>query len=53
MGHQSQLAGVTDMGISVRPLQESDLPTADYIMRLAFGTFLRLPEPTSFMGDAS
>ena len=36
----------------VRPLQESELPAADHIMRLAFGTFLCLPEPTSFMGDA-
>src|SRR5215472_13210060 len=39
--------------IIVRPLQESDLPAADHIMRLAFGTFLGLPEPTAFMGDAS
>ena len=39
--------------ISVRPLQESDLSTADHIMRLAFGTFLGLPDPASFMGDAS
>lgn len=39
--------------ISVRALQESDLNTADHIMRLAFGTFLGLPEPTAFMGDAS
>ena len=38
-------------GIQVRPLHESDLPAADHIMRLAFGTFLGLPEPTSFMGD--
>jgi GNAT superfamily N-acetyltransferase len=53
MGVQPQSAGVTKQDISVRPLQESDLPTADHIMRLAFGTFLGLPEPTSFMGDAS
>ena len=39
-------------GIHVRPLQESELSAADHIMRLAFGTFLCLPEPTSFMGDA-
>jgi len=38
--------------ISVRPLQENDLSAADHIMRLAFGTFLGLPEPTAFMGDA-
>ncbi len=39
--------------ISVRPLQVSDLSTADYIMRVAFGTFLGLPDPASFLGDAS
>ena len=53
MGVQPQSAGITRVDISVRPLQESDLPTADHIMRLAFGTFLGLSEPTSFMGDAS
>ena len=53
MGIQPQSAGVITQDISVRPLQETDLPTADHIMRLAFGTFLGLPEPTSFMGDAS
>jgi GNAT superfamily N-acetyltransferase len=53
MGVQPQSAGVIKQDISVRPLQESDLPTADHNMRLAFGTFLGLPEPTSFMGDAS
>jgi GNAT superfamily N-acetyltransferase len=40
------------LDITVRPLREDDLPAADHIMRLAFGTFLGLPEPTSFMGDA-
>ena len=39
--------------ISVRPLQENDLATADRIVRLAFGTFLGLPDPASFMGDAN
>ena len=38
--------------ITVRPLEESDLDEADRIMRLAFGTFLGLPEPSTFMGDA-
>jgi GNAT superfamily N-acetyltransferase len=38
--------------VRVRPLQESDLTRADHIMRLAFGTFLGLPDPTSFLGDA-
>jgi GNAT superfamily N-acetyltransferase len=38
--------------ILVRPLQQSDLTTADHVLRLAFGTFLGLPEPTAFLGDA-
>ena len=38
--------------ISVRPLCETDLAAADHIMRLAFGTFLRLPDPATFLGDA-
>jgi GNAT superfamily N-acetyltransferase len=40
------------MNISVRLLLKNDLPAADHIMRLAFGTFLGLPEPATFMGDA-
>ena len=36
----------------VRPLRESDLAAADQIMRVAFGTFLGVPDPASFMGDA-
>jgi GNAT superfamily N-acetyltransferase len=39
--------------ILVRPLQESDLPAADQTMRLAFGTFIGLPDPAAFMGDAN
>jgi len=38
--------------VLVRQLQESDLADADRIMRLAFGTFLGLPDPGAFMGDA-
>ena|SRR4028118_1907339 len=41
------------MNISIRLLQESELPTADHIFRLAFGTFIGLPIPTSFGGDAN
>jgi GNAT superfamily N-acetyltransferase len=37
---------------TVRPLREGDLADADRIVRLAFGTFLNLPNPASFMGDA-
>ena len=41
------------MEISIRPLQESDIPEADRIYRLAFGTFLNLPDPMAFSGDAN
>lgn len=34
--------------VAVRPLQESDLEAADKIFRLAFGTFIGLPDPTRF-----
>ena len=37
---------------AIRLLLESDLPAADRILRLAFGTFLGLPDPMKFMGDA-
>jgi len=39
--------------VVIEALAETDLPAADHVMRLAFGTFLGLPEPTSFMGDAA
>jgi GNAT superfamily N-acetyltransferase len=39
------------MAVVVRQLAESDLPEADRIFRLAFGTFLGLPEPLQFGGD--
>jgi len=42
----------TRISITVRPLDERELPEADRIFRLAFGTFLDLPDPLSFMGDA-
>ena len=48
--HEGARAVLTD--VSVRPLREDDLPVADRIMRLAFGTFLGLPDPMAFMGDA-
>ena len=40
------------LGVAVRPLREDDLDDADRTMRLAFGTFLGLPDPLAFMGDA-
>lgn len=33
-------------------MRKGDLPHADLIMRLAFGTFRGAPDPSSFMGDA-
>lgn len=50
---QSKSEERTSTDIAVRPLRESDLPAADRIMRLAFGTFIGLPEPSAFMGDAN
>jgi len=43
---------MSDTDVRIRPLQEADLGEADRVMRLAFGTFLGLPDPMSFMGDA-
>ncbi len=39
------------MNILVRPLREPDLPLADRIFRLAFGTFNGLPDPLQYGGD--
>ncbi|MCK9375362.1 MAG: GNAT family N-acetyltransferase [Syntrophobacterales bacterium] len=39
------------MHILVRPLTEADLPLADRIFRLAFGTFNGLANPLEFGGD--
>ena len=38
--------------VTIRALKEDDLEDADRIFRLAFGTFLGLPDPLMFMGDA-
>lgn len=35
----------------VRPLVEADLSDANRILRMAFGTFLGLPDPMAFLGD--
>jgi len=37
--------------IKTGPLRQSELEEADRIVRLAFGTFLGLPNPLDFMGD--
>ncbi len=39
-------------GVRIRPLAAEDLDEADRICRVAFGTFLRFPEPEKFFGDA-
>ena len=53
MKPQSRIEEKTKLDITVRHLQEADLPAADSIMRLAFGTFIGLPDPMAFMGDAN
>ena len=40
------------MYVSIRPLTENDLEEANHVFRLAFGTFLGLPDPMAFFGDA-
>ncbi len=39
------------MSLEIRPLGERDLDRADHVFRLAFGTFLSLPDPLRFGGD--
>ena len=53
MNVQSRPENTAKSDVSVRPLQKSDLSAADHIMRVAFGTFFGVPDPASFMGDAS
>jgi len=38
--------------VEIRALAEEDLDEADRMFRLAFGTFLGMPDPSAFMGDA-
>ena len=39
--------------VRIRPMTEEDVPAADRIYRLAFGTFFGIPDPTKFAGDAT
>jgi GNAT superfamily N-acetyltransferase len=39
--------------VIVRPLTEADLPEADRICQLAFGTYFGVAEPETFFGDAA
>ena len=38
--------------IGIRQLKELDLPEADRVFRVAFGTFIGVPDPSRFGGDA-
>src|SRR5882762_5369141 len=52
MSSTSSAPKSSQSGVTVRAMREQDLPAADRIMRLAFGTFLGMPDPLKFMGDA-
>jgi GNAT superfamily N-acetyltransferase len=52
MGSSPQSSQESRPQATIRLLREKDLSAADKIMRLAFGTFLGLPDPLKFMGDA-
>jgi hypothetical protein len=41
----------TSQAIKIGPLKQSELEEADRIDRLAFGTFLGVPDPLDFMDD--
>jgi GNAT superfamily N-acetyltransferase len=41
----------TKQSITISPLKQSELEEADRIVRIAFGTFLGVPNPRDFMGD--
>jgi GNAT superfamily N-acetyltransferase len=53
MKPQSKIDDTTQSDVTIRLLKETDLSTADTVMRLAFGTFLGLPNPLAFMGDTA
>lgn len=46
-------SGSVAQAVIVRPMCEADTDGADRVMRLAFGTFLGLPDPLAFMGDGA
>ncbi len=53
MESQQQTPDTVELDVSVRPLRESDLPAADRVRRLAFGTLFGLPEPMRYDSDAN
>ena len=53
MASLRQPSDIESGSVAIRLLQERDLDSADRIFRLAFGTFLGLPQPETFAGDSS
>jgi hypothetical protein len=51
MQRESEETSNKTIHASVRLLRLDDVPAADRVVRLAFGTFLGLPDPGSAMGD--
>jgi len=49
---ESQGTESKSLNIAVAPLEEHDLREADRVFRVAFGTFLGLPDPTHFYSTA-
>ena len=49
MASSPQPTNVDD--VSIRPIRQSDLEEARRIFRVAFGTFLGVPEPHTFWAD--
>jgi hypothetical protein len=43
--------GLKELHPDVAPLKEEDLPEAEQIFRVAFGTFLGEPNPSMFWAD--
>jgi predicted N-acetyltransferase YhbS len=52
MGSPTEISKIESGHLSIRPLQQRDLDGVDRIFRLAFGTFLGLPNPEVFSGDS-
>lgn len=49
----SQSKSLNQANIAIHSLQEHELEAADRIFRLAFGTFLGVPNPETFAGDTN
>jgi GNAT superfamily N-acetyltransferase len=41
----------TSQSIKISPLKKTELEESERIVRMAFGTFLNIPDPLTFMGD--